>query len=407
MIFWFFLLLASFFFYHFTFFSYTSYIFSHNKVPKIKGAICGVINFVFWYYYITNFDINAEATIMVCYFILLALQTKIVFKANFLHTIFIAVTFSINLFAKRIMFFGFFPLINGEQPIEFFSMYETRMFVSIITFALSVSTISFARKMLARIYLDTILADKNNIRFLSFVFTILFVAFVAFFFTFSTEGGGTNLLMHYMISGTFGLSAFAIFIIFAYYLADFRISTATYKKIIQNNDREKNIVKILEEQSQIDNFTGLFNRAYANEKIEECLRQQSAFYVAFVDLDGLKIVNDKYGHDEGDFYIKTVCDIVSEYFSDDITSRYGGDEIVILGEYDSEDSVMLNLVKCYNAVSKIPEIYGKEYSTSISYGVAFKSPNEVISSEELLKVADSRMYELKKLNNKIRKTLPN
>ncbi len=397
------LLALSFVAYHYTFFSYSSYIFNTNKFSIVACAVCGAINFVAWCFYIVYLGMDYEAYMLVFYVILLCIETKIVFKLRFVHMLFISVTFGINLFAKRIIFIGLLEILSRYSFVPTLSTMEITTIISILTFSASISTINLARKSIPRFSVDTILADSKNISFITAAFSLLFVTLFTFSLTVNVDIGSNDLLYHYMILGTFIIASFAAFIAFAHKLAELRISTETYKRLSRENSEYIQVLKELEKDAITDDLTGLFTRDYADTTIEKFVNERRSFFIAFIDLDGLKIVNDKYGHEEGDFYITTVANTIKSYFNRDIVCRYGGDEIVVIGDYRKEDDVTLALIHCYNSVTNIASTYKKSYQTSISYGVAFNHSYELISATELVSIADSRMYKLKKSKNKHRK----
>ncbi len=398
------LLAISFVGYHYTFFSYCGYIFNVNKYPRMASIICGGINLCFWIVYIFYFSYNYEAIAMVFYAFILLVQTKIVFKATRIQMLFIAVTFTINLFAKRLAVLATMAIFTHNTAAYVLSDLKLSLMVAIACFTLSISTIGLAGKTIPRNSLDTILSDNKNITFLTTAYSILFGTLFVFFLTIGADGG-SGLLIHYIVLGFVVISAFAVFIVFAYNLAELRIQTETYKRLSLKNTEDLAQIKDLEKVAIKDAQTYLYTRDYADELIAKLISEENLFFVAFVDLDGLKVVNDTYGHEEGDFYIETVAEVLQDYFKDYVACRYGGDEIVIIGKCKTEDEVTKRLIQSYKAVINIPKLYHKNYKTSISYGVAFKHPNEVITASELITIADTRMYELKKSKNKHRKVI--
>ncbi len=398
------LFVISFIAYHHTFFSYCAYIFNVNKFPRMAGFICGAINFSFWIVYSCYVPIRFEPLAIFLYAIFLLIETKIVFKANTIQMLFISVTFTINLFAKRLAALATTALFNHGIITDVIVDIKLSLFVSMVCFTVSVSTIGFAKKMIPRNSLDTILSDNKNLAFLTTAYSILFVTLFSFLLTISIDGG-RELLYHYVVLGFVVISAFAVFIIFAYNLAELRIQTETYKRLSRKNTEDLEKIKDLEQVAIKDPLTYLYTRNYADELIEKMISKNRYFFVAFVDLDGLKVVNDVHGHDEGDFYIKTVAEILQDYFKEDSVCRYGGDEIVVVGTCDVEDAVTKKIIQSYKAVANIPKLYHKPYTTSISYGIAFKHPNEIITAAELIAISDARMYELKKSNKKHRKVV--
>ncbi len=398
------LLIISFAGYHFTFFSYCVDIFNVNKFPRMAGILCGVVNLSYWLIYIFLISSNYEAVSILAYAVLLLIETRIIFKARFIQMLFIAVTFTINLFAKRLAVIATMAMITNHTAVYVLNDTMLAVIVSMICFTVSISTISFARKMISRNLLDTILSDNKNLAFLTTAFSILFFTLFAFFLTIGANGG-VRLLFHYVVFGVIVISAFAVFIVFAYSLAELRIQTETYKRLRLKNTEDLKKIKDLEQVAAKDTLTQLYTREYADEFVQKMIDEKVLFFVAFVDLDGLKTVNDHHGHDEGDFYIKTVAETLQDYFKSDVVCRYGGDEIIIIGKCDTEEEVTKRLIQSYKAVINIPKLYHKKYKTSISYGVAFKHANEVIAASELIAIADTRMYQLKRSNNKHRKVV--
>ncbi len=398
------LLILSFFGYHYTFFSYCAYIFNVNKYPKIASVVCGAFNLSCWIIYIFYWSSNYEAAVLLLYALAVFVQTRIVFKATLRQMLFITVTFTINLFAKRLAVLATMALLKHTTIAYVLSDIELSAIVAIACFTISISTIGFARKMIPRNSLDTILSDNKNLAFLTIAYSILFGTLFAFCLAMEADGGNI-LLIHYIVLGTIVISAFAVFIIFAYNLAELRIQTETYKRLSQKNNEDLKHLEDLEKAAIKDALTYLYTRDYADELIQKMIDEDCLFFVAFIDLDGLKKVNDIHGHEEGDFYIKTVADILRDYFKDDAVCRYGGDEIVIVGRCNAEDTATRKLIQSCKVVASIPKLYNKDYKTSISYGVAFKHANEIITTSELIAIADTRMYELKKQNNKHRKAV--
>ncbi len=398
------LLVISFILYHHTFFSYCVYIFNLNKFPKMAEIVCGAVNFSFWLVYIFYIPVNYEPAAIFLYAVILLVETKVVFKSSLNQILFISITFTINLFAKRIATLATVAIINQGTIVDVMSDPILIILVAIICFTVSVSTIRFARKSIPRNLLDTILSDNKNLAFLTTAFSILFATLFVFLLTIDVDGG-RELLFHYVVLGAVVISAFAVFIVFAYNLAELRIQTETYKRLSRKNTEDLEKIKDLEQEAIKDALTNLYTRDYADEIIQKMIDENKFFFVVFIDLDGLKTVNDVHGHEEGDFYIKTVAEIFQDYFKANVVSRYGGDEVVIVGGCRGEEEVTKKLIQSYKAVINIPKMYNKAYSTSISYGVAFKHPNELIAASELITIADSRMYEMKKSNKKHRKVI--
>ncbi|MFI3173496.1 MAG: GGDEF domain-containing protein, partial [Eubacteriales bacterium] len=121
------------------------------------------------------------------------------------------------------------------------------------------------------------------------------------------------------------------------------------------------------------------------------------FSVVMVDLNGLKSVNDQFGHPAGDEYICKVIEILKSKIRErDEICRIGGDEFIVLLRNCSEriasiklNAVLVELTKC---VSLFP--------MSISYGIEYVSEEKEVQADELLELVDDKMYAFKKAYKK-------
>lgn len=167
------------------------------------------------------------------------------------------------------------------------------------------------------------------------------------------------------------------------------------------NLRLTNVNRELERLYIHDHLTNLLNRRgfflEFNRMVEE-KKGKGDFDIVMIsaDLDGLKIINDNYGHSEGDFAITTAARaLVESSFHDEICARFGGDEYEVCAivpssevrmyEASYRDSVMQRLTH-FNQMS------GKCYSVEMSIGFANISIDKFIDYDELVKLADDEMY---------------
>jgi len=153
--------------------------------------------------------------------------------------------------------------------------------------------------------------------------------------------------------------------------------------------------------SRYDKLTNIFNRRYFEEMFDRCfnkaLRYNEKFQLAIFDLNGLKIINDTYGHLAGDMYIKTFADnLAKEVRSSDILARYGGDEFVAVFWGTDSKSLIIKFEKLFQTLKHNPFIFeNNKITCSFSYGIV-SFPQEAQSYNQLVKIADDRMYEYKR-----------
>lgn len=173
---------------------------------------------------------------------------------------------------------------------------------------------------------------------------------------------------------------------------------------ITNQKKEKEVLKKL---ASYDELTGLYNRRYGWSVFEDVYRKSKAetldFSVCFIDIDGLKWVNDNLGHEEGDWYIKTIAWTIKENVNDsDCVFRYGGDEMVIIFDNNDFEKAKNIINTIEEKLNKIQVDENKSYNLSISTGMVKYDPNGEVTLEELVRQADYCMYENKKLKKACR-----
>jgi diguanylate cyclase (GGDEF)-like protein len=153
----------------------------------------------------------------------------------------------------------------------------------------------------------------------------------------------------------------------------------------------------LQQQVETDALTGTYNRRgfmqVARTALESARKSGRRPAVFFVDLNGMKRINDSLGHPEGDRLLMDVTWILRACFrTSDIVGRLGGDEFVVLAPDAGEHADLLRerlraAVDQFNAASE------RSYRVSVSIGLSRGDPAESASLEELVEQADRRMYE--------------
>lgn len=179
------------------------------------------------------------------------------------------------------------------------------------------------------------------------------------------------------------------------------------QKLIEQNQRlEQEIQERLKAEAEVrqlsltDELTGLYNRRafflLAEQQLKIARRTQTLYCLLFADLDGLKKVNDTFGHEMGDRMIVDAAQILKQTFRDaDIVARLGGDEFVLFCHIFSGNSKELYArlqanLDSFNQKSK------RSYLLSISLGVLLGDLDNDFSLEKLVAQADQLMYEHKR-----------
>lgn len=150
-----------------------------------------------------------------------------------------------------------------------------------------------------------------------------------------------------------------------------------------------NIISTLNKEAHNDKMTGVYNRSGFEKAFEERVVRKPSFYIMIFDLDKTKLINDTFGHLKGDQYIIKAAKIIQEEIGKfGFVGRTGGDEFVACIEKVSEDEI----IKITSLIKKRVSDIFKIHDTQISIGYSIHG-KDALSLEELLRIADERMYE--------------
>ncbi|WP_297890288.1 diguanylate cyclase [Sulfurihydrogenibium sp.] len=163
-----------------------------------------------------------------------------------------------------------------------------------------------------------------------------------------------------------------------------------------------NLIEINKELALKDSLTNLYNRRFITEffmkELEKAKRFNYDVGLLIIDVDNFKKLNDTYGHQTGDIVLKKISNVFSNTVRDmDVVGRWGGEEfIVILPKSDKENTFKVAERIIKNISSEIISIEGgKLLYTTVSIGMAV-FPEDGENLDDLIKVADSKLYEAKK-----------
>ncbi|AFM43364.1 diguanylate cyclase (GGDEF) domain-containing protein [Desulfosporosinus acidiphilus SJ4] len=165
--------------------------------------------------------------------------------------------------------------------------------------------------------------------------------------------------------------------------------------------RRKNAEEILKKYASTDELTGLLNRRSGkiilDNAIERAKAENTDLAVSFCDIDGLKYVNDTFGHEEGDWYIIAIAEaITSNLRKGDFAFRYGGDELILIFNNCDEEKSRIIVKRINNSIERKKIEFEKPYNMSLSIGTVHLLSKDNTSADDLIAEADNLMYEEKK-----------
>ena len=167
-----------------------------------------------------------------------------------------------------------------------------------------------------------------------------------------------------------------------------------YKKITERTERD-----VLAALAYKDALTGLYNRAKCQQIVKAINRTNEDFAIVLVDMNGLKKINDNFGHARGDKQIVTFARVFMKAFDGvGTTLRVGGDEFLAIVRKEHIDDIESSVEKMLSL--EIEHSIGLPIPLEVAFGIAVKSKDSEelgreLAYEELYNKADERMYNMK------------
>lgn len=163
--------------------------------------------------------------------------------------------------------------------------------------------------------------------------------------------------------------------------------------------------RVLDAMSHLDPLTGIANRRGFLDTVNKILSDEKSYgkkaIAVYADMDNLKIVNDEFGHDEGDFSLKTIAKALSESFrQSDVVARMGGDEFAAFAIV-SHDNFAETLKERIRGILAEMNENDKPYYVNMSIGTHEFVIEENTNLDHILNAADENLYKEKKNKKKV------
>lgn len=177
-------------------------------------------------------------------------------------------------------------------------------------------------------------------------------------------------------------------------MAYLAFATRLLQQFIVEQHRSRELSRDLAIQASTDGLTGLLNRRATLQRIQQTIDAGNGVTALFIDLDGFKEINDRYGHAAGDTVLMNVAEQLGEVARErDILGRLGGDEfIVVLTE--AADQHLADVIADRFA-GEIARCHGAIHELAVTASVGAARSIDGVTAEDLLGCADSAMYRAK------------
>jgi len=173
------------------------------------------------------------------------------------------------------------------------------------------------------------------------------------------------------------------------------------RALVRTGSHLSELQEELRRLATVDELTKLANRrgffALAEHQLLVAARTRAAVALLFIDVDGLKHVNDEHGHSMGDLLLKETADVLRETIRvSDLAGRLGGDEfcVLLMGDPDLDPARAVDRLR--HTIDEHNARPGREFRVSLSIGLSALPPGRSVTLEELIDAADEGMYEDKR-----------
>ena len=152
-------------------------------------------------------------------------------------------------------------------------------------------------------------------------------------------------------------------------------------------DSEKRLIVL----AHTDRLTGLFNRHFMMSELEDAIRSDGGKFVAMADIDFFKRINDQFGHNAGDYVLRTISTIMKEQCPDGKVSRWGGEQFLLLSSGSAEEEGVKLMEKIRTTIESYEFTFeGKKIPVTITAGVSDYVKGT--SVDEWINEADENLY---------------
>jgi diguanylate cyclase (GGDEF)-like protein len=186
-------------------------------------------------------------------------------------------------------------------------------------------------------------------------------------------------------------------------LGAFAVSAALAIEHATLRSRAESSERALQQLAKQDSLTGVGNRSMLFERLHRAagasVGHRPLLALAFLDLDGFKVINDRHTHNVGDHILQVVARRIRHAVRpDDTVVRWGGDEFLVLFEQVEDEAAALELVqRVLTAVAEPIGHLNQVFVVTASLGVVFCAAADTVDPDELVRRADAAMYRSKRI----------
>lgn len=379
---------VSYFFFSNEFFKFSAEI-KEEKISYRSRCVCFMAVYM-WFIIASNLELPLVINWFV-FLIILGVEIYEVFSFDLIEACALSMFCAIMSLAVNI-FFRSFAAILLDIPLNVFDNYlsDLKAYPIALGFAAMVVLIYILRHREFAEQLKRMLQYRKSLLFYFWTEIFIYLFLMAQLLAYSQSGNEIGVKMWGIKSALFSGVVLVVTIIYSLRVVSLHYYMQKQHEIRDHLIQEKKDINKLWSLAYTDMLTGCNNRQLLDKRLEEYAGYGGSMTLAFIDINGLKTINDQYGHIEGDNYLISVSRILTQTgagLNVDLF-RYGGDEFVIISNTLSEQGFMNFLQKANEKI----QAESTDYPRSISYGVVY---GNCVDYKELIDAADEMMYKHK------------
>ncbi len=353
--------------YLFRIFTYASSILIHPKNNKLLTHALCILNMLL---VIAYFHLMLPLYLFYPFtFFVLAIEFKVISKANFLQAFCGSSVFALHMATVHIPILTLFSFLTKLPPKDMLILNTSTRFIAVITFSILLLALLFVDKILGA---DSIQRVTTSAKYsvLLLITTSTYVTFLSLVIAFIITGVQHDIQL--LLA-----NAFALFVLLSFYFVFIYsmqiVNMSFYKRrsdyALEEQRKMEALRKELSRKLERDDLTGVYSRKYILKLLQDLIADSSTmFSVLFIDINALKYTNDTYGHDAGDRLILKVTNAITESVrSQDFVARLGGDEFLVVLDGSSKQDTAHVISRIQSNISKQNETEDFLISASLGY----------------------------------------
>ena len=185
-------------------------------------------------------------------------------------------------------------------------------------------------------------------------------------------------------------NTFWVYSMLIIYIPIFFASVVIFEILLLQWRNRENLVN---EISQKDPLTGVFNRRVIDRDLEKLHQLNSSYAVVLIDLDHFKSINDRFGHDVGDHVLRRVAKVLNANIrGNDMVGRFGGEEFLIILQTSYLDQIIEIAERCRKQIEQEYFVINDNLSIQITASFGISIYQNGMTHEQVIKRADQALY---------------